>query len=118
MAAFKTWLEKSIGSAGIDQSPTDTAAQTNAIVSDFFANSPKGGEDLSSLTRAGDDNSRLHTLVPDIASRMINWAGPRARRAGISPMDTIPHIGTELWDKNQQPTFFRSFARMLKKMKK
>jgi len=118
MEDFKTWLEKSMGTAGIDQTPTSTASQTNAMVGNFFTNSPKGPDLMGDLTGIGNDNSQLQKVAPDVAGQIVKFAGQDARRAQVGPTDVLPQIGTEIFGKQQLPTFFRGLARMLKKMKK
>lgn len=118
MASFKTWLEKNMGSAGIDQTPTNTAVQTNAMVGDFFTNSPEGADMLGNLTGIGNNTSQLRIQVPDIAGQVVKFAGQDAKRAQVTPMDVFPQIGREVFGKQQLPTFFRGLAQMLKKMKK
>lgn len=107
-----------MGTAGIDQSPTNTASQTNAMVGNFFANAPKGPEMFGDLTGAGNNNSILQRRVPDISSQIVRFAGQDAKRAQITPTDVLPQIGREIFGKQQLPTFFRGLAQMLKKMKK
>ena len=116
--SFKTWLEKNMGSAGIDQSPTNTASQSNAMVGNFFAKSPQGPKAMGSLTGAGNEPGQLKSVVPDIAANIVKFAGQDANRAQVTPFDMIPHIGNEMYGKDNLPTFFNQFSNMLKKMKK
>lgn len=117
MKSFKSWLEANMGSAGIDQTPTNTASQSNAIAGDFFANAPQGPDLMGDLTASGTDNTQLRRQVPDIAAQAIQFAGQDAKRAQLTPVDMMRSMGTEVFGK-KLPSYFRSFAHMLKKMKK
>ena len=116
MKSFKSWLEGNMGSAGIDQSPTDTATQASSMIGDFFANAPKGPEFLGDITSAGNDAAQLQNIVPNVAAQTIQFAGQDARRSQIGPLDIMRQMGPRVSPKPSP--YFRQFSRMLKKMNK
>ena len=107
MGSFKQFVEKTMGSAGVDMAPTQTATDADDIAQNWMSK-PVNADNIAQMSKAQSSPSVLHGLVSKNATDAVRQfrLPPAVQKA--SQLDVARRMQSDLFPNFRSKLFMKT----------